>query len=230
MWQKQVRGDAMRKLILALAIMWSSMTGAPASAAMMYMIGGELVETVVNGDGEPMDDYLSLTFIGVGNGASATAASYAGPDMSFDYLKFDLASFAVLSTMTPGETPEILSGNYFFFTSLTYGVAGFGKDDQILFGGSLLDPYADCGCGDFQPLFYDGTSPVQAILFGSSLAPITFGGEDHMFDAILGRLVAGDESILLGVPEPASWGLMLVGFGTIGLGLRGRRPRLAHAA
>ena len=32
---------------------------------------------------------------------------------------------------------------------------------------------------------------------------------------------------LLGVPEPASWALMLAGFGLVGATLRGRRPALA---
>jgi hypothetical protein len=35
--------------------------------------------------------------------------------------------------------------------------------------------------------------------------------------------VVGDISVTAAVPEPATWALMLAGFGGLGLALRGRR-------
>ncbi len=37
-----------------------------------------------------------------------------------------------------------------------------------------------------------------------------------------------DNVSIAAVPEPATWSMMLLGFGAIGVGLRRRKPRLSH--
>jgi hypothetical protein len=82
--------------------------------------------------------------------------------------------------------------------------------DQVLNGSAIWKSATDYG-GDQSVglrVRYDfGGNPVNKIIFGSS-------GNSFEFDT----LAAG-----LGVPEPATWGLMIVGFGGVGAVLRNRR-------
>jgi hypothetical protein len=77
-----------------------------------------------------------------------------------------------------------------------------------------LAPYADVGAT------YTGS-------FTISLAPgDTFGAYIDSVDSVAGP-GAIEFGISLGTPEPATWAMMLSGFGLVGLALRRRKPALA---
>jgi hypothetical protein len=51
-----------------------------------------------------------------------------------------------------------------------------------------------------------------------------------VFGGTAGTIVFDDITLGLGLPEPATWAMMLLGFGAIGASLRRRRRRIAAAA
>jgi len=65
-------------------------------------------------------------------------------------------------------------------------------------------------------------SPQQ---FGISLWPVVGKGF-----ASFSEFVPGNGTFAAGVPEPATWGLMIAGFGGLGVALRARRRTVAVAA
>jgi PEP-CTERM motif len=65
-------------------------------------------------------------------------------------------------------------------------------------------------------------SPQQ---FGISLWPVVGKGFTGFSE-----FVPGDGTFAAGVPEPATWGLMIAGFGGLGVALRARRRTVAAAA
>ncbi len=124
------------------------------------------------------------------------------------------------------------------------GRAEFGCDasDQTVLG--------TAGCGDHDFLLpvnfvratsYDGGSNLDfignvSLRVGGLVFGNQFGGSDSFIDPTitLASGLGGGYSIELGVangagavPEPALWGLMLAGFGTVGVHLRRRRAALA---
>ena len=73
----------------------------------------------------------------------------------------------------------------------------------------------------------DGTSATVG------LQPISVGGPQHLVVTGIGEPDAaygGSASfVLAGVPEPATWGLMIMGFGGVGALLRNRRRQVTFA-
>jgi len=83
------------------------------------------------------------------------------------------------------------------------------------------------GSGDF--LFgYLGPQ----LFSGSGTAPTILTGTFALTSADIGRVGSGVltiSSATAAVPEPATWGLMLAGFGMVGAGLRSRRRSVTFA-
>ena len=85
----------------------------------------------------------------------------------------------------------------------------------------LTDTFNYSGTDDFYIIFNpaNGFPQLRSISFTLTTNPTS----------ILGGSVT-IESIDAAVPEPSTWGMMLLGFGAAGLALRRRRPRqLANA-
>lgn len=79
-------------------------------------------------------------------------------------------------------------------------------------------------------LFSDATSDYLQLV-----VPTGFGGtgavlaNGYSYAQIAPQNQATIASAVIGVPEPAAWGLMLGGFGAMGMALRSRRTRVAFA-
>ena len=110
-----------------------------------------------------------------------------------------------------------LGGNY--FVSLTTA------DPNVLFTALTIAPLG----GGAAVLNYAG-GPTSAITllpgsFGAGSYHLTFGGTTSSG----GGGEGGTLSFFAAVPEPGTWAMMLLGFGAIGLAMRGRRRRPALA-
>jgi hypothetical protein len=219
----------MKKYFTAIVAACAMLLAMPASATIMYTFGGTFAQAVPNPadpQGAPLGfEALFLTFTGIADGSAATSASYESPDgeEAFEYSKFALSQ---LWLQVDDSDPLALDGSdYFFFTAPTVPYIGFGKGDKLLFGGVL---YEGCGC---TPIAYDGTSLAFGYVEGGSFDdPITFGGQDHLFASLEAGFAGLDPDALGAVPEPASWALMMIGFGATGAAMRRRRIAVRTAA
>ncbi len=223
----------MRRVIALIGMFVGLLCAVPAQAAMLYGVAGYFDEFIPNPDDPDNPTYTDsrfLTFAGISDGSAPTTGSFESLDgfFSFDYKKFSLSTFQVQYD-PDGTIEDLTGGDYFFFSAKDLGIVGFGKGSTLLFGGYLED-YVGCGCGgDPAPYTYNGTSFLVSTYSGGSFDdPIHFDGGDHFF-YLDGVFIAADESLIYGVPEPASWMLMLLGFGLAGTAVR-RRTALPLAA
>jgi len=146
---------------------------------------------------------------------SATFASgpYTTLGGSFSIESDDVAGTNILSAL------DFSIGSAIFDTSnSTMYLAG----PDIAIGADIGDPNAVYANTDDFFLSFHASTLTQGIL---AYATADFYGS-FSFDVTVAQdgpgLYVPQAS---GVPEPASWALMLVGFGAIGAGLRGRRQR-----
>ena len=104
-------------------------------------------------------------------------------------------------------------------------VALFGSLDGVRYtdlgGANLTNPYQD-GYGSTSILVTSTFAPAAYQYFRFEGTPFDQGPFSETFSG--GRLVELDaiSSAVSGVPEPASWTLMIAGFGLIGVGMRQR--------
>ena len=180
----------------------------------------------------------------IGALASATPA-LAGPEYHFSgsFLPSTGTSFTELLgggsfdgsyTLVDGSFPASGLGFFDSFSlnlrdsagtillSLTKGVGTAGgyinTGNASIYGGTTI-------------LFYDAAQSYLQLV-----VPTGFGGtgsilaNGYSYAQIAPQNQATIGSGVIGVPEPAAWGLMLGGFGAMGLALRARRTRVAHAA
>lgn len=120
-----------------------------------------------------------------------------------------------------------LSADSYILDALHLSFAGifFGRTDSFLddSSGSLTISGADFtggdGSGDYDLTF--NPSPLTFVIFHTNFSEFgsTGGNSNSTTGGTISRTIEG------GVPEPASWALMLVGFGALGGALRRRAWR-----
>ena len=106
-------------------------------------------------------------------------------------------------TFTPLSTTTLSAGGLYYFI---LGVTGAGTS----FDWGYAEGNGQTGPGAFQNFWYSEEQGADWT---------DFGGDNPFFLEVNGRSAA--------VPEPASWALMILGFGAAGAMLRTRRTRLA---
>ena len=120
------------------------------------------------------------------------------------------------------------------------------KTYDVSFGNTVSTPllaaYAADALSQIEGVFSSSTAP-NSIKGCSNLKncyitfPVTTGGYDYLQISTKNGLITGNESavgqgkaqvtyaIFTAVPEPATWAMMLVGFGMIGFAMRARRQQ-----
>jgi hypothetical protein len=193
------------KKILAYGIAAAALAAAPSAASATTLLTATNLADQTNSS-------VSLVFTA---GSSSTTVSFAG---------FNVPSFINLTnielTLT-GSSTNLLGQTFSFApasssctdaSQTTLGVGSFGTNNLHL--GSVC-------VGDF-----DTFSQTVSTAIGSSLTLsflVSNTGSPN------GLVVNATEAAVAGVPEPATWATMLLGFGAMGLFIRFGRKRKALA-
>jgi len=198
---------------------------APASAAIVTLDFEGI------GNGNPVGnfyapDYIfspaTLASVDSESGGSGNFANEPSPNT---IMFFEDANSAILD-VTSGFT----TGFSFFYTSSTAAVInvydGLGGTGNILASLNLVAQYNDNCVGDPSGLFCNWTA--IGVAFAGTAFSIDFGGTANQ---------TGYDNITFGsdkpgggvVPEPATWAMMITGFGLVGFAAR-RRRRVAFSA
>ena len=164
-----------------------------------------------------------------------------------DGAKFSISQLSFSATSTdPGDLLafDFLTGEYDYSTSYVGvlagadGIVGTGDDTFITSGANtqLVDALFGRGSGNALEGLCAGCTPAQEQAAIDAAAG-SFGGQPFKFTgtyqlhAVTGALLAeGSGTFNVGVPEPSTWALSIVGFGFVGGVLRRRRAAPALAA
>ena len=122
--------------------------------------------------------------------------------------------------------PFIRSGGNLYLTAL-----GGGSPTDMIAPDNIGSP--NSSVDNFNP-YIDTTATFTMLLAGASNLSISgvsfsFGTVPGEFSGCVGDCSGGGGGGQGGVPEPASWAMMILGFGGVGAMLRRRRPYLAIA-
>ena len=198
----------MKYAILAIAASFALSTAAHATSV------------IVNFDGVPTGDDVNGFYNG---GTSSSGAT--GPNLGVDF-----TGFTTISGF--GETSEpnlafnsggpAFANTSFGFTGFTFTAGFFAPGTVNVFSGlggtgtllgSLTGVLGNPGAFTLQTITFTGIGRSITLVGNDA----TLGVDDFNFT------LAGGGG---GVPEPATWAMMLIGFGIVGGAMRGRRARI----
>ena len=241
----------MRKSILFAALATSAAVAAPANAAIV-VLDFENIGVYPNDNIQVLDYYnggtssigTSGTNYGVSFGSNAetlcfvTPGGGCGTNTSRGGVGDPASQFAGLFFLSGSETFLNFAAGFTTGFSFNYAAAfqagSVGVYDGLNGTGNLLAtillPVNTAGCGaDFSFVDFCPFGPA-GVAFGGTARSIAFGGVANqiVFDDIT---FGSDRPGPGAVPEPATWAMMLVGFGAAGAALRrGRRRRSRELA
>jgi hypothetical protein len=164
---------------------------------------GTFISTSVNyggGDGSSIVDFLN-------SNGHADGASYSGPSGAFDL------------------SDGILDLKGFIYVNAGSAVFDLSHDDaaQLTVGGYTVSGGC-CGTGSVTATFASaGYVPIE-VIYANTIYSGGVGGA-HLVLTENGNLVTSAQTI--SVPEPATWALLIMGFGGAGAALRRRRAAVA---
>lgn len=167
----------------------------PAAAAPIeYTLTGLFTQTGTTGE-------IAATITALGDTSEAFADIIDGETTR-------IVPLSGISLTVGGQTSQI-AGPALFFTLPGFGFSGFSPIEDVL-DGLIFESAGLIG--------YDGVSAVGPTDVTVAVAQLTIGGRLVAFTARDARFSAA------AVPEPASWAMMIAGFGLAGAALRrGRR-------
>jgi len=214
----------MKATLAAAALTVSVTVAGPALAAGPLAVTTDFPTGVFNGDPFKAD----LAGIGVGVELAAPTA--------IDVLSSANLTFKLLAAAAPPR------GGFAIDTLVVNGVDYEFGAQGFTFPGTVLGSQLFSGSFASQVGFRTSDMPDDATIFWpdgfqvyirsadepnlSGIGPF-IGNFDTLYFSIGGEALFEVTSVTGGVPEPATWGLMILGFGLAGAGLRRRRLALA---
>ena len=218
-----------RIALLALASGMAIAAASPANAALVigYSVNGGTVTQLANDTATPG----SVSFAGTAGGYSFNTGALGTPNTAsvFDLLTQSIniqsssnAASVLNVFITETNLPTINGSLMSAFTSniltnATARISSFYSPSNALYGGTLLQTANFTNIGTF----VGSNSGTQAGPFSlTTRYDISFGAGSGTFNGTAN---------LTAVPEPATWGMMIVGFGLMGGALRRRKTTVAFA-
>jgi hypothetical protein len=196
------------KYLLAGAAMAASLVGAAAASAQVLVLGTEDPVTGFNG---PVFPFITTDFVVASDGESPFDPFHAGYDTS-DGINFDVANVSNIIWTQAADSHWTFLGGQAWVLPANLGPCGSENEPACEPVGHFVDPV-----GDFWDPHFVGTNlilePNGAVSDRIVLSNGAHSGELFFF------------SDAAGVPEPATWALMLTGFGLIGAGVRAVRAQ-----
>lgn len=173
-------------------------------------------------DDNHLVDFTSTTTLqhsGQGGFASVDGPGNGGKEAGFADLTIDPQAPMDGFTKINFGMKALGSGNNTYYGDITLNVFGGGqvKFENVAFGTNGLDHFA---------IFSNDDRIFSSILF-SGLATLENGGAAKNFESI--RQVSIQLANGPAVPEPATWAMMILGFGLVGGALRRKGARAAPA-
>lgn len=215
------------------AVMAALLSTTPAAAAVTVYTDGSAFASALTGSYTLANlDAGALGAIAAPYTVQAPAASTAFGALGISFAGFNatVAGGQDYQIPTPGRDRLILFGNYFggqLTINFSAPVNGVGWRSNIGDGGRVI-AYSDVNLGGTQI----GTGNVGSGAFGGLISDSAirsiqltcdFNGDYACgaYDIQFGTLAVAPPA----VPEPASWAMMIAGFGLAGVALRRRAPR-----
>jgi len=210
----------MRKLLLT-AVAATALSAAPAAHAAVTFAGGSTGCFQDGGVGPCTATDGGLTFTG-----GAATFNQTTDSTGFAGVGGPTNNFGTITLVPDGQS---YTGDVF---NLVISFTAPPGSSSGMFTANLMGSLTSTGVGGLQISFLNGTQ----VLSSSSIGPFTLHVNDVAFSGSLGpneTQLRQDISgyIIAAVPEPATWAMMLLGFGGIGMAMRRRRqPALAQIA
>ncbi len=215
---------------------------------------GAATQVSIGTSGNP-ESHPQVTWTGTGSGFG-TLASVAGDTATVYFTDPAFAAFSALSgtTFTLLGTADLGSGGSLVNNGTTLtekGINGnfeFKNGSTVLIGGNFTNAWLQGSIGGNSANFNNANG--GSVVFYSDIAGLLDGlSDDSMGFTLTGltglstgiqstgghlksfgsNTVAGSFDATGSVPEPATWGLMIMGFGGVGALLRSRRRQAAFA-
>ena len=199
----------MKKISIAICSIFAAiMTTAPVQA-----------QTVIDFNSPPASGSATYTVSGV-------TFSTVTPTGTLQFAGAPNSTIGLLGNISSGSYPELRAD---FLSALTGTVSvdlgDFNADPDLLFLELFDSGSASLGFTSLATLASDTTMHTFT-LSGSNIAFAVFGSRSP---SVSGSSVLADNFTFSSgnigaVPEPATWAMMLIGFGAIGVSMRRRRP------
>ena len=196
----------MRKIALFVAATTAALTfAAPASAAILLDVTNLPVQSVIP---------QTLTFTATSTSTKIDFQGYQVPG------SLTLVNIFFAATGTTPSTANNLFGLHYTYTpsSCPSIFHAFEGSDVPAFGASNLNFEGACAG------LYDSLAQTVSTTVGTSYT-LRFSLSNSAAGPNGLRIFATDAAVTAAVPEPATWAMMLLGFGGIGMTIRHRRSR-----
>ncbi len=209
-------------VLMSASVAHASVTVYSDRVAFTAATGANSVETFTNTAHFPLSSGVlnsSSSEAGLLPGQILPGVTYSTPVGSDNFFNIDSGGGYEGGFLDTVNGPRVLTVT---FDSLQ---SGFGFDANRLMGDFTVNIFGEGGSalGNFS---YPSANGLTFFGFGSSAVDIrsaTIAGTDGTFGFALDNFTFNTNTVTPAVPEPATWAMMLVGFGLVGSAMRRRQ-------